>query len=301
MSRRNDSKAFALVAAMLALALAGAVLAAVARRSAERALEANTAAESLRIRWASLSCQRTLLSRAEGVLAEEEEKTRQPTSWCRRRLRLGGGLGVELVFGDEQAKASVNTLYRRRGRAGLTAALGKLTSGRREALRVALEPRRFQPMLKDDKDETEDAFICFGQLFDPCRLEALVGEAGGRGGDSPPAAAKITCWGDGTLSFRRASRAAMAEVAAGAISGVHQAKLLQLRRAEPKVSLEEALGRIGLTDDQRAAASKLLTDQSMCYSMWIVVDTGRRRWYRLAVADTASGQAAAVNVKTFTW
>src|SRR3954469_11264965 len=108
-SVRPRRRGYALLMVLLVLALAAAALAGVCRLSLEKAVRASRAAEDLQRRWGVITCRSVLLPRAEDVLSAAQADG--PTAETRREIRLGD-LSFTLVFGDEQAKANVNLLYR---------------------------------------------------------------------------------------------------------------------------------------------------------------------------------------------
>ncbi len=292
MIARERQSGFVLVAALLVLGLAGVVMAAAARRSGALALRANAETRRLQRRWGAAGLQRTLLRRAGAILADAEADARKPAPCLRRELRLGG-MTFELLLADEQAKANVNALYRRRGLTRLTATL-------RSLLRPHLPDVKILPA-PTPADEMADhahrrAFECLGQFVADCDGPTVARLLGGEA----PAIGLVTCWGDGRLNFRRCRREALAAVAAGVLDGSQQDRLLALRTASPGLSLAAALKRLTLTKARRTRAAAVLTDKSRCYSLWIVARTPTRRWRRLAVYELAPKQEDA-KVRTFVW
>lgn len=111
--RTYRRRGYVLLIVLMVLAIAGAVLAGVCRMSLERALFAERAQADLQRRWGVLTCRTVLLPKAEAALSSSGSHA----SEVRGNLHLGGQ-AFSLVFGDEQAKANVNMLYRDGGLAG---------------------------------------------------------------------------------------------------------------------------------------------------------------------------------------
>ena len=279
--------------ALVVLALAATVASAVARRSSALALQANSQQQDLQRRWAMTSLQATFGGRIEKVLPAAEARAGGPVHWCRRRVRLNDA-DVELVFGDEQARANANAMYRRRGRFPLMDSLRRLLDGSSLAWRAELVA---MPSTMGNSDSPLLPFESFAQLLPDCGPTSLVEPFS----DQPPPVHNISCWGDGKINFRRATQIALAEATEGILSHGERTHLLSLRREIPGLSLAEALKRLELTDRQLAEAAGLLTDHSTCYSLWIVMRTPGRCWYRLAIYRTQPDSDTSALVRTFAW
>lgn len=273
------------------LAIAAAALAGICRMSLERAVRASRAEEDLQRRWAVATCRSVLLPRAEAVLASAAE----PGPEVRRDIRLGGQ-SFTLVFGDEQAKANVNRLYRAGGLAEAERAARTLAGGT-EGVAVELRPLAVRAQSKDDAaEDPPPAFESFGQVFLHAPASALIE----RSGTSQPPAAVLTCWGDGSLNFRRARVEALREACARHANGAQVGRLLEIRSKRPNIDASEALDQLTLTDRAREALDELLVDESACHSLWIISRSDRRSWYDLAVADGSAGEEGQ-RVMVFSW
>ena len=300
--RRRCHAGYVLPLTLLLLAVAAASLAGVCRASFEAAVAAAHARDDLQRRWAVTSCRRALLPKAERVLAAVDSAS-DGLSEARLDLRLGG-MPIELVFGDEQAKVKVDVLYNDGGRAGTEVALRELAlAGAAADVRVALRPGHERPVSDSDepnKVEQEDEverFTSWSQVFGDTPAAALVRR--GAGGRS--AVAEVTCWGDGTLNFRRASAAAIGRACPKSLGGTGAARLVRIRQDDPEVDLTDALEQLELTDDQLAQVEERLTDESSCYSLWIVARAAGRAWYDLSIADDSAGDGDAGAVVAFSW
>ncbi len=109
----------------------------------------------------------------------------------------------------------------------------------------------------------------------------------------------LTAWGDGRVNFRRASGLVLTQTCRGILGPEKVRKMQDLRAQQPGIGLFALLNQLQLTALERGKLDLVLTDYSSCHSMWIIVDTGRRRWYRLAVADAAGPTAA--SARTYDW
>ncbi len=279
----------------MVLAIAGAVLAGVCRMSLEQALFAERAQADLQRRWGVLSCQSVLLPKAEAALSAGAA-----VSTARCDLHLGGQL-FSLVFGDEQAKANVNLLYRDAGLATAETRVREIAA--LSSLRVELRPlpdglqsSNFSrkpaggAAMGDTADtpELSRVFEAFGQVFVGARPADLV-EARG---NVPPVTAALTCWGDGSLSFRRASPEAVRAVCAACLTSAEISRLLDLRAKNPAADSSDLLDQLKLSEKTRSAADDLLADDSSCRSLWIISRSPERNWYDLAVSDGSAGDSS---------
>jgi hypothetical protein len=285
-----------LLIVLMVLTIAGAVLAGVCRMSLERALFAERAQADLQRRWGVLTCQAVLLPKAEAVLSSSDI----PASEARRKLHLGGQ-ELSLVFGDEQAKANVNVLYRDGSLAGAESRVREIAA--LSNLRVELRPLPDSPQASSqvrkpassaaagnvaDPVELPRWFETFGQVFVGARPAELV-EARGT---APPVGAALTCWGDGSLNSRRASPEAIRAVCAASLTAAQISRLLDLRKKDPAADSSDLLDQLKLTEKARAAVDDLLVDDSSCRSLWIVSRSAERNWYDLAVSDGPAGDSS---------
>jgi hypothetical protein len=62
------------------------------------------------------------------------------------------------------------------------------------------------------------------------------------------------------------------------------AQFLELRAKNPTLQSGDLLDLLDLSDARREVIEERLTDQSSCHSLWIISDSGDRRWYDLAVS-----------------
>jgi hypothetical protein len=290
-------RGYVLPLTLLLLAVAAASLAGVCRVSFEKAVQAAGAREDLQRRWAVTTCRAAFLRKAERVIAAAKPSETGLASEVRLQVTLGG-LPLEFVFGDEQAKVNVNLLYRTGGRAGADRAAGELAAAAGGDVRVSLapgaslaEPGSVEALQQDDEPRF---FETWSQVFGDTPPGALVAPHGAQGAS---AVAELTCWGDGTLTYRRASVAALRRACPKSLGATGAARLVALRQKEPDLDLWEALERLELSEEQQAEAEERLTEESACHSLWIIARTPGRSWYDLSLSEDDAGGATA----TFSW
>jgi len=303
MKRAQAKSGFALLMALMLIAIAVVTLASLARRSTVAALNARGAAEELKLRWAVTSCQYALLGSVEKVLerterggpAHKDEQSEryknQPVAQLALKCRLAG-IDYELVLTDEQAKLNPNYLLKRHGRAGTEAILSRLSGVSRVARGKAMVVKlRKTPLLSNllGKSEPLPAVGGYGQVFENASPRQLVGDKW-----SPGAAAGITCWSDGKVNVRRASSAVIERACEKMVQPRVVNELLEVRKRNPYQDLQGMLAEVSALDAVgRAKLSACLTDRSSCHGLWVIADTGQRCWYWVSIGKGVGGKAPA--------
>jgi hypothetical protein len=257
------------------------------------ALEARTAVEELKGRWAVTTCRATFLARAEEVLDRAErgkgkagrpgEKYRSaPVAELHVACTLAG-LDYELVFTDEQAKLNVNRLLDETSRAETHTVLKRFVG--RDGGRPCEWPidvnLRLQPA--GENTSAADPFPMrvggYGQVFDDVSPGVLVTD-----GRTAGLAGAITCWGDGRVSLLRAPDDVIEQVCERALGRRAVAALLRARRRDPYRPLSDTLEDLDEIDEsERPAVRERLTDRSTCHGLWVIARGAQRTWYTLAV------------------
>ena len=278
MKRPSHNAGFVLVLVLLVVFIAGAALATTARTSCGRALDAGDALQQLQLRWGSRSCQAAYLPRAEQMLMDRDRDGvyDTPAATARRTVTLGA-MTFHLIFSDEQAKANVNLIAAQQGKQALRHSLRTLQADQRRLLRVRLKPaaakaRAFGP--------APPIYTSFDQLFEFEHPSELVGIDTLR----PPASARITCWGDGRVNFKRAERAVLRQSLAGLLDETSLDTLIRLRRESPDCTLAEAIKHLALPRKKAREVRRYLTDRSRSHGLWVIAEGPTRKWYRLYVA-----------------
>src|SRR5690349_6208254 len=107
---------------LVLIAITGLLLAGLARRSMQLALDAAEAQQELQRRWGGITCQRYAFKHADRLLSEpavaiDDQNALPPTrlKYASFQLELGG-VRFDLLLADENAKANLNTIYERRDR-----------------------------------------------------------------------------------------------------------------------------------------------------------------------------------------
>ena len=311
MRRPTRHRGYVLLLTLLLLAIAAAALAGVCRLSLEKSVRAARAQEDLQRRWGVLSCRTALLPKAPLVFASPSHAGGRGTRAEATMTFSLGGQPLTLVFGDEQAKANVNLLNVLHGGASTDRAVRQFT----QAAGATSLPVRLRPMpLAPDESESvapetpadadpdalpdfsvEPVFEGWSQVFRNAGPEDLIR----RRGPLPAVTSDLTCWGDGLVNVRRASREAIAAACGKWLRPAEVAKLVAAREKDPDFDVWETLDALEMPEARREAADRLLTEESTCFSLWIVTKTGGREWYDLAVADVTAAGASGVQV--FSW
>ena len=270
---RRRGRGYVLVLVLFAVAIAATSMAAVCRSGLEKAVAAERAGTDLQRRWAVMTLRASLLPKAEAVLLKAEV----PAAEARRAVRLGGQ-SFTLVFGDESAKANVNLLYARGGLAGAEREVRAAVQSTGSTLPVELRPfpGRGASFGAPDADPDQPlAFETMGQVLRGAPSAGALVVAGGG----------MTCWGDGTINVRRASKGALRAALGGQMPAGEIDRLVAARDKDPKRDVSDVFDELHLSDARREAAESLVTEDSNCHSLWIISADGRRNWYDLAVRD----------------
>jgi hypothetical protein len=298
--RNRHPRGYVLLLTLLLLAIAAAALAGVCRLGLRQAVVAARAQDDLQRRWGVLTCRAALIPKAPEVFAS------LPAARAEARLTLElNGQSVTLVFGDEQAKANVNQMLALHGPAAARTAVQRLSqSAGAASLGVELRPLAIEPDVGDtvaDPNPDRGALPDFTvepvlETWDQVFRAPAAPDLLRRRAPLPSIASNLTCWGDGSVNARRASREAMEAACGKWLRPAEVAKLVLAREKDPNFDLWEALDALGLPEARRDAADRLLTDESTCYSLWIVTRTPGRDWYDLSVAEVTAAGVSGVQV-----
>ena len=271
---------YVLIMVLVVLAMAGSVLAAATCRTSRRVLEAGESERRLQRKWLSVSAQTVILDRAEEVMAGDPDADRfsfAPPAVFKHFALSAGGMDFDLVLADEQAKANVNMMAKRRAETGnLDEALRVLQASNRTFLPGRLRP---SPIRKVRATTVPILYETFDQCLTVEGPWQLVSAQSGEG----LASESITCWGGGKINFRRAQRAALREVSDGCLNEFQIDTLIRLRDQAPKTKLPEALTLLKLSEKTHDEAMTLLTDDSHCHSLWVIAHDKTRDYFRLYV------------------
>jgi hypothetical protein len=255
----SNRRGFALLVSVMLLALVGAVLCSVVRRTAASLSASTLCEQQLRVRWALRSCQETILRQSEDILAAEESRSGRPVLRAVRSVELDGDSYV-IVVADEQAKVNVNRLAQELGSAAVRERVGRLVEGIPEAPRVIAQPAR-------GGRPQSSLFETYEQVFEQPGVESLSAE-------DPDfnIARDVTCWGSGALQFRRASRASLEALCTPLLTGPELERFVRSR--DQGSSLPRAIDATLASQEKRKRLERLLTARSLCHSVWVVRHAG---------------------------
>jgi len=287
-SIRGHESGFVLLLVLLVLLLAGVLLTTAARRSCQMALDAARAQRELQVRWGARSCADAILPHAENMLHENEILDGDSIVWRKQWIILGG-VRFDMVIGDEQAKANVNILAARRG-GNLTECLRRLSSEERLGTSVRLVPR-------GRGDEHVPGYTSLDEVLDFDSPGELMEEDTELLGVSEHiteirpglATARLTCWTDGRVNFKRSETIVLKEILEGVFTDSQVYDLVCYKQQSPDCLLAEALNSLELSREQVEVAKKLLTDESFCQSVWVGAHGMTRDWYGLYVTRHVAG------------
>jgi hypothetical protein len=274
LTRYSSRTGYVLVLTLGLLALASISLASVARYSLASATSANTAAEELQRRWGLLSVRHVFTEQAVAVLdaAVPPEQVNTPP-WPKpaslsTSFRLGG-LTFSVLVSDEDAKANLNVLAAW-SPDKLAAISRRLSQGAGNLDLRALRPT-----------QTGRSYQSWGEVFDLANLSAEQRAAT----ELIRSTRQITLWGSRQLNLRRASDEALREVASLALPIQKVGELVSLRKHWSGGEVGLLLAELDLRRPQLSAASRLFTNDSRNYSLWIEIDNGQREWVYQYVDD----------------
>lgn len=282
---------YVLLVTLLLMAVAGASLAVVSRRSLRSALSAKQTVVSLQRHWGAVTCQKALLPMAKRLLNQAEQEQREKLSSLRLSLTLGGQ-PFELIVADEQAKVNVNALVNRRGKRvaedDVKSFIRKAGSGAMVKIKPLWDVSRpagsntTAPNATRADASTLPAIGSFAQVFPHASPDQLIESDEGR----PSIASQVTCWGDGKVHFHRASQQVLATVCSGVLTVDEVDRLVSLRNESPDIELQQAIAQLALSSQKREQALGLLAQESSCYSLWVSARAGGRSWHRLAILES---------------
>lgn len=256
------------------IALASIALAGLARHSLNLAASAGQAADDLQRRWGLLSVRHVLLGRASEFLeAQVPDELADLPPWPKPAHVSASfqmaGQRFTVTIADEDAKVDLNRIYQRK-RDRLLPAIRQLSRDANSAApSVRLMPNA----------DNRTPFTSWGQVFE---LARTLNE-NNASGTLISLSDEMTCWGSGRLNLRRASDAAVCEIASLALPAKEVGELVQNRKNWGGQGVEELLGELELRRPQYLAARRLLGTESRNYSMWVEIEDGQRSWSYLYV------------------
>ena len=282
---------FVLLLVLALIVVAGLVSAGVARRSLLIALESAKGVDDLQTRWARVSLQQCVLLQADAILAAEMSRRpaedRVRTHYADVEIRLAGK-DYLLRIADEEAKASLNTIFHTQGESSVTRTVRDLV-GESSDLTVNL-----RPFAVTDAAERLPVFDSWGQVFQfassqiPARVPAKLMQA----------TTNLTCWGSGRLNVTRTSDV----VANLLLRPLDQTGLMdrlnQARGARGTRSLNELVEQ-SRQNPRDEGLVNLIALRSGCFSLWMRVQDGQSQHYELHIAEQTGNRRA--DIMSFVW
>ncbi|MEQ1905319.1 MAG: hypothetical protein ABL888_14110 [Pirellulaceae bacterium] len=302
MRKRRHRRGYILVTTVLLIAIAGLLLAGVARRSLMAALDVKQAQDELQIRWGEASCQRLVFRRAPFILKKQvESKSLKPkrrdegeeipsveVPIPRRAAAIElGGIEFQLQIADEQAKANLNRVLVERSDEAAIEIMRTLAAS------SDLPSIFFRKNKNFDLSPRKAAFESWGQVFESTDTNSVLLAEQLR-----LSTQRLTLWGpDGKLHFAAADDETLAEIAKLAISPAEAGKLVEMRAKSPDALSAQFLNSLGLNAKKRTKLESLLTDSSRCYSLWITSkDSAGTVRSKLIVQDTIDESTKRIHV-----
>jgi hypothetical protein len=313
MRRSRSRQGYVLLMTVVLIAVAGLLLAGIARQSLSLAVEAGESQGDLQRRWGEISCRQAILLRADTILKQQRQLTQKGnaadavigTANVSARVVLGG-MTFDLLLADETAKVSLNAIYRSQD----DAAVGRIVSETSQA--VGALPLRLRPYRSSANAPNAPAFDSWGQVFALDSVESNMPAAEWLEASTT----ELTCWGDGKLNLERATDENVKRISRLVVSDDVIGRLLELRRQclerreaaqrEMKTATTEATARaaaatatkpwlpellvaLKLPPSEQRHCDELFVDHSTSYSLWITIRTAARSWQRLSIVDTSVG------------
>ncbi|MEZ6192076.1 MAG: hypothetical protein R3C45_12430 [Phycisphaerales bacterium] len=262
------------------LAIAAVALAATARSSMGLAVNAVQARQELQRKWGGHSIRHTTLELAPILLEEAEVIAGEPITYVSMEVVLNGQ-SHNITVRDEQAKVNINALLQYRGRdAARTFALGQFNDNTGSGeIYLPIDHDEASALSQTEADiDMDPKIVSINHLltgFNPDRIDDR--------GSHPLDA--LTCWGDGRINIRRASDDLIHEITMPLMGSIQINRLRDVLATNDDSALNQALTNIGVREDDIPELMRRLSLNSRCYSVWLTVDNGRRRWHELSVLE----------------
>ncbi len=279
-TRRHDD-GFVLLMALVLLMVVSLVMAGMVRASLDRALHARSAMRELQWRWGQLSCHNAMLGQADSLFNAQQANPRlgRPTSAPIPAVVTLGEMQFRMLLSDESTKINVNVMAEDIEIRTLHARIRNIL----QRASIADVSVRLNPLRPEQTGQAASMPLAgYGHLFQA--FDATPQKLLRSYPQMHPIGRNFTCWGQGKLNFRRASKTALNEVCRGWLDATQINRLHNLIKQYPHYSAYDALRRLGIDHVARRRLMDRLSEESSCYSIWMVVDDGSRIRYRLVVA-----------------
>ncbi len=284
-----------LLLVLVSLVIAATALVSVARQSYRMGTDALRARRELQQKWGSASLNRAMLPVATTIFEERDKAARKARLPVPSPELLGnivlGDVQLQFVLADEDARANVNSLYHFSDRDSaaktvkeLSQAIGAVAlNAETEAVGAdrMVRPVNTQPgstrpdananaSPNADADANEEdpeeetlrtapiAFRSWGQVFDLSRVSNLQ-----------QATRRLTCWGSEAINVRRADEETAVEVAGLIIGRPAARRMITDFRKSPANQIRRTIDRYSTNAQHRLQLKRLLSESSLCYSLWV--------------------------------
>ena len=277
----RSSHGYVLVMTLVLVVMAGSVLTVMAKRNIFDASDVLQAQSQLQTRWAAYSLSRAILPNAdqffETVLEQQDEKPKEPLTKVSFELSINQALCF-ITLMDEQAKANINHLLKTKGNPTQTA-LAIRSLGDQFKIQdmpvLQIKPYTWMELPTLAPLHTWDQVL---EKVEPDKLYAIEENTKAIGDI-------ITCWGDGKLNFHNAPIQVIQTVCHPLINRVQIAKLIAARKADPQITLSNALTTADVTKDQLEKITPLFTEKSSCYALSISITESRQSHHWLTIGQ----------------
>ena len=276
-----------LLLVLVSLVIAATALVSVARQSYRMGTDALRARRELQQKWGSASLNRAMLPVATTIFEERDKAARKARLPVPSPELLGnivlGDVQLQFVLADEDARANVNSLYHFSDRDSaaktvkeLSQAIGAVAlNAETEAVGadrmvrpVNTQPDSTRPDANADANEEDPeeetlrtapiAFRSWGQVFDLSRVSNLQ-----------QATRRLTCWGSEAINVRRAEEETAVEVAGLIIGRPAARRMITDFRKSPANQIRRTIDRYSTNAQHRLQLKRLLSESSLCYSLWV--------------------------------
>lgn len=267
----TNRRGFALLMALVLVALTGLLLAKLSQRALAMGQRAADQVEDLKLRWATKTLEQAIAYHATHMLSRElqGQETRPPHGLPLKTEAVLDGLRIGLVIDDDAAKLNLNRVFALAGANGLTRSLVQLGMGDVAAT------------IPGTSLKGEERLASWGQVFSPELIPGNVAPAHWimmRTGN-------ITLWGNGKININRASDAVVEAACQLAIGPVKTSRLISLRSDEPLLKLDELLTKVELDPIEAGRAKAWLSESTELATVWMTVSNARKRSTRLLVVN----------------
>ena len=255
-----------LLIVLVAIIIAATTLVSFARNSMEVGADAVKAREELQARWGRVSLRRALLPAADVAFQERDKLFRQakrelPPPIIQAQVLLGGTV-FEMGFADESAKVNINSVYHIDG-LEKTRLLVRDLSGSLNGVRLQPEQppdKTVDEVAIEDGEQPEQplAFRAWGQVFDLNRIDSLTATT-----------ARLTIFSRGAINIRRADEEAAVLAASVVLPKATARRLCREYKKNPDNAVDPLIDRYTSKAAARARLKRLLSDSSVCYSLYV--------------------------------